>query len=192
MLPCLRLKEIGGKEQAEISGTAVFSGDRYVGVRNEEQTADDMLVSGQLHKGVLLVGEKPDKKNITLKIQAVCTNTSPQLDGKTPAMKIGIKTKCIFDEENSGNNYFAQLGIKRIEQFASASLEEHAERAVHEVQNSFGCDIFGFGRKIYEKDPKLWAELKPDWHQKFRTLQVSINAEVQISNTGFAYPKGYE
>ncbi len=192
VLPCLRLKEIGGKEQAEISGTAVFNGDKYAGVRNEEQTADDMLVAGQLHQGVLLVGEKPDKKDITLKIQAVSANTSPQLDGKTPAMKIGIKTKCIFDEENSHNNYFAQLGIKRIEQFASASLEERAERAVHEVQNSFGCDIFGFGRKIYEKDPKLWAELKPDWHQKFRTLKVSINAEVQISNTGLAYPKGYE
>jgi spore germination protein KC len=137
------------------------------------------------------VGEKPEEKNLALLVRQSSVAISPETDGGKISMKIKIKMECSFDEENSAKNYFSDLGVKRIESFANSTLRERVQQGVQQVQTEFGCDIFGFGRKIYQEKPKEWQKLKPSWRETFRTVSVKIEPDVSIVNAQFAQPKGH-
>jgi spore germination protein KC len=188
-LPCLR-KSGKKNPQVEVNGTAVFRGDQYAGFLNDDQTQNFLLLMNDLKKSVLLVGEKPEEKNIALIVRKSSVTLTPEISGGTIKMKVKMKMQCSFDEENSEKNYLLNLGAKRVEGLANSTLQERLREAVRQVQTEFGCDIFGFGRKIYQEDPKDWEKLKSSWREKFRTVSVEAEADVSIVDTEFTQPKG--
>ena len=189
-LPCLR--ESGQQNPSvEVNGTAVFRGDKYAGFLDDGQTENYLLLLNGMQNSVLLVGEKPEEKNIALLVRQSSVAISPEIDGGKISMKIKIKMECSFDEENSAKNYLSDLGVKRIESFANSTLRERVQQGVQQMQTEFGCDIFGFGRKIYQEKPKEWQKLKPSWRETFRTVSVKIEPDVSIVNAQFAQPKGH-
>lgn len=188
-LPCLR-KSGKKNPQVEVNGTAVFRGDQYAGFLNDDQTQNFLLLMNDLKKSVLLVGEKPEEKNIALIVRKSSVTLTPEISGGTIKMKVKMKMQCSFDEENSEKNYLLNLGAKRVEGLANSTLQERLREAVRQVQTEFGCDIFGFGRKIYQEDPKDWEKLKSSWREKFRTVSVEAEADASIVDTEFTQPKG--
>jgi spore germination protein KC len=136
------------------------------------------------------VGEKPEEKNIALIVRKSSVTLTPEISGGTIKMKVKMKMQCSFDEENSEKNYLLNLGAKRVEGLANSTLQERLREAVRQVQTEFGCDIFGFGRKIYQEDPKDWEKLKSSWREKFRTVSVEAEADASIVDTEFTQPKG--
>ena len=188
-MPCIHTEKKGDEESVQISGSAVFRKDRYMGKLNADDTGNCVFLTGRLQNGVLLVGEKPDDRNISLLVRSSSADIKPQLKAGKLSVQICLKTKCMFDEENGKGDQLKRLGIDGIERFASNTLQARGEEAVRKVQEQLGCDIFGFGRKIYETDPKQWEKLKADWPAHFRSLSVAVSADVNIESNGFSYPK---
>lgn len=187
-LPCLQ-KSNQKNPSVEVNGTAVFNGDKYAGFLNDDQTRYFLFMNG-VQNTTLLVGEDSSKKNIALQIIRNEVSVTPQIDGDKISMKVKVKMECGFDEENSQQNYLLQNGVKGIEGFADKTLKEDIGGEIRRVQNQIGCDIFGFGRRIYQENPNEWKKLKPTWQQKFRTLPVEVEPDVTIVNTEFTRPKG--
>lgn len=186
------LRKSGQKTpQVEVDGTAVFREDKYVGELDDELTKNFLLLMNNLQTGTLLVGQKPEEKNIALLIRNSSVEVNPEVNGGKIGMKIKMKMECSFDEENSYRNYLLDLGANRIEGFAKNTLRKQIEELVRQVQTEFGCDIFGFGRKISQENPKEWQKLKPSWREKFRTVSVDVEPDILIVNAEFAHPKGY-
>ena len=187
-LPCLQ-KSKQKNPAVEVRGTAVFRGDKYAGFLNDDQTRYYLLLNGTQNT-IMLVGEKPSKKDISLLIIRNKVSVTPQINGDNVTMKIKVKMECGFDEENSEQNTLLKLGVKGIEGFAGKNLQEDIGGLIRQEQKQLGCDIFGFGRRIYQENPNEWKRLKPTWQQKFRTLPVEVEPDVTIVNTEFTKPKG--
>lgn len=188
-LPCL--KKSGQKNPpVEVNGAAVFRGDKYVGALDLEQTKSFQLLMNGLQDNILLVGEKPEDRNIALFVRKSSASLDPEIKGEKIVMHVKIKMECSFDEENSEKNYLLDLGVNKIEDMAAVTLRERAETEVQQVQKKFGCDIFGFGRKIYQEKPNEWEKLKPSWREKFCAVSVNVEPEVAITDAEFALPKG--
>lgn len=188
-MPCIHTEKKGEEESTQISGSAVFRKDRYMGKLDADDTENCVFLTERLQNGVLLVGAKPEDRNISLLVRSSSADIKPQLKGGEPSVQIRLKTKCMFDEESGKGDQLKHLGIDGIERFASNTLQVRSEETVRKVQEQLGCDIFGFGRKIYETDPKQWEKLKADWPAHFRSLSVAVSADVNIESNGFAYPK---
>lgn len=192
-LPSIRLNTQTDKPQIEVYGTSVFNYDKYVGELDDQQTQDYLFITNHVKNGVLLTGVKPDDNQIALQIQQNATKIAPEINGADNIkMDVDIKTKTAFDEENTYHDYLLKYGIDAFEQFAQKSVEKRVASTLESVQKDFGCDIFGFGRKVYEKDPNLWREIKPKWKNYFKKIVFKVTSEMQITNTGFAYPKGHD
>lgn len=187
-LPCLR-KSGQKNPQVLVYGTAIFRGDKYAGYMDDDQTQSYLLMMG-IKDSILLVGEKPSKRDISLQIIKNEVSVTPQFSGDKVSMKVKVKMVCAFDEENSQQNTLLNLGVKKIESFAGETLREDIVGEIHQVQQQFGCDIFGFGRRIYQENPNEWKKLKQSWPQKFRTVPVEVDPDVTIVNTEFTKPKG--
>lgn len=189
-LPCLHINTQQNQEQIELDGTAVFKGDKYVGLLDEKQSQFFLFASNDVQGGVLLTGEKPDDTDISLQIQKSSTEAVPHVLGDTIRVDLKTKMKAVFDEENTQKNYLKELGVGAVEKFAEATLEKKIKDTVHDEQLKFGSDIFGFGKEIYENDPAAWKKLGPDWDRHYRNVGCEVTAQVQITNSGFAFPKG--
>ncbi len=188
-LPCLK-KSGQQYPPVEVNGAAVFRGDKYVGALDLEQTKNFQLLMNGLQNNILLVGEKPEDRNIALFVRKSSVSLDPEIKGEKIVMHIKIEMECSFDEENSEKNYLLALGVNKIEDMAAATLRENTETIVQQVQKEFACDIFGFGRRIYQEKPNEWEKLKPLWREKIRTVSVDVNPKVTIVDTEFAQPKG--
>ena len=189
----LPLLKKSGKQNnpVEVHGTAVFRGDRYVGVIDDELSQDYLLAMSSVENSVMVVGESPADRNLSLLVRKTSVSVDPEVSGGKISMKIKVKMQCSFDEENSQQNYLLDLGVNKIEDFADASVKAHIGRVVKQVQTQFASDIFGFGRRIYQEKPNEWKKLKASWPQKFRSLSVDVEPDVTIINAEFAHPKGY-
>lgn len=190
LLPCLRIGAAGGTPRVELSGSAVFRGDRCAGFLTEDETAADLLVISAVSDGLLLTGEPGGAKNLSLVIQKSGPSLKPLLSGAQPAMSVALTAECVFDEENTPRNLLAERGADYVEKLAEDTLRSQSAAEIARVQRVFGCDIYGFGRKISQTDPALWAALKPRWSSVFRSMKVTVTAKVHINNSGFAFPKG--
>lgn len=45
-------------------------------------------------------------------------------------------------------------------------------------------DAIGLGNKIYQKNPTLWKEWKPQWDDRFANTQFDISVDVKVINSG--------
>ena len=189
-LPCLARIQLSSVPQITIADAAVFVGDRCVGIRSEAQTRIDMYLTHSFENGLLLVGVDHTQRNIALQIQQSKAQTKVVKGGPVPGIRVSVGMDCFFSEENTSNNYLAELGVQKFEERADDFLVWKAETAIKEMQQSYAADIYGFGRSIYEEDPALWKKLKPNWRETFRTLKVEVAVEAHVNNTGYTYPKG--
>lgn len=187
-LPCLQ-KTKQKNPLVEVKGTAVFRGDKYAGFLNDDQTRYYLLMTGAQNT-IMLVGENPSKEDIALQIIRNKVSITPQITGDKVSIMVKVKMECAFDEENSPQNILLNLGVKKVEGFAGKTLQENIGGQIRQEQKQLGCDIFGFGRRIYQENPKEWKKLKPTWQQKFRTVSVEVEPDVTIVNTEFLRPKG--
>lgn len=189
-LPCLHFNMEQNQKQIELDGTAVFRGDKYTGLLNEEQSQFFLFASNNIQGGMLLTGEKPDDTDICLHIQKSSTDVSSNILGNNIQMDLKTKVKATFDEENTSKNYLKEYGVGTIEKFAEATLEKKIKETIQTEQSEFGSDIFGFGKEIHEKNPTAWKNLGQDWNRYYRNVNCKVTAQVQITNSGFAFPKG--
>jgi spore germination protein KC len=188
-LPCVVRMKIENVEQIGINGSAVFIGDRCVGLRTEAQTRGDMYLTHTFQSGLLLVGVDHNQRNISLEIKHSQAETKVVKTGLIPEMQVAVKLDCMFSEECTEKNYLSKLGIRAFEERANDFLAWRGQAVLKEMQESYASDIYGFGRRVYETDPALWQKLKPNWHNTFRKLKVWVSVKVHVNNAGIAYPK---
>lgn len=187
----------GGKEDESkkkthnIAGSAVFRDDRLVGYLNQEQTRY-MLYATDGIKGGLLNLPLDDRNQDTMITYEVFKNTTKtsvkKQDDGSFAIELQIKSEVALGEEGPG--VFGQLqpfSYEQLQDAASASLESRVAELIKMVQQDYGADVFCFGRKIAQRYPKEWKEIEQDWHELFKTLPVTVSAEVNIRNTGHAH-----
>jgi spore germination protein KC len=52
------------------------------------------------------------------------------------------------------------------------------------VQSEFGTDVFGFGLYIYKHKHKMWNDVKENWNDYFKEIEVDVNSSIKIRQSG--------
>lgn len=73
--------------------------------------------------------------------------------------------------------------LPRLEDALAARIKDRMEGMLH-LARELGADVFGFGALIRRNHPKLWRELRDDWHGYFSRLPVQIHVDVRVQRTG--------
>ncbi len=69
--------------------------------------------------------------------------------------------------------------VERVEQALARSLKQTMEGMQAER-----ADVLGAGNYVYAHQPRLWAEIKKDWDDRFAEADVQIDVDVSMTNTG--------
>lgn len=186
-LPAIGIAFNDGKSTSELSGTAVFKKDKLIGFLDGEQTKYYLFVRDKIKGGILVVKmpEEGSSKGIALEIFKNKTKVKPIYSNGKFIIKVDIKTEVTIGEEDTSIDYISEKGRDKLKAYAEKSLEKHVEDVIKKVQHDFDSDVFGFGKIVKSEMPSLWKEIKNDWNDIFKELEVEVNAKIQIRNSGF-------
>ncbi|MCC5910306.1 MAG: hypothetical protein JJT76_07710, partial [Clostridiaceae bacterium] len=81
-------------------------------------------------------------------------------------------------------NAFDREFIKDVERKVKEKLEREIKDTVEYVQEEYGADIFHFNLAMMRYEPKVWEEIEEEWHDIFPTVNVDINADIDIRLVG--------
>ncbi len=175
-----------GKPAVEANGMAVFKGEKMLGYLTPDESKYFLFCINGVHGGVLTVSSGGQgKKDVSLEVLKSATKTSYSYTQGKVKMTIQTETEVSLDEMKSDTDLLDEKEISKIEKNTEDMLKNQILNVIKKVQNEYDSDIFEFGNLIYKKDPKLWAQLEPQWDDLFRTLQVEVTPKVNIMNTSF-------
>lgn len=185
-LPAIDITLNDEKKTATLSGLAVFKKDKLIGFLNEEDTKYFLFLKNKIKGGLLVIPMNDEKSNdkVTLEIFKNKTKIKPIYTKEKLLMKVDINTEFSIKEEDTNINYMSKENRSILKKETEVYLQKNIEKVIKKVQEDFDSDIFGFGRIVMIDMPSLWKNIEKDWNKIFKTLEVEINAKVNIKDGG--------
>ena len=175
----------GENQTPEITGTAVFKGDKLVGKLNETEGRGLLWVLGEVKSGIIEVKD-PQGSLVALEIIRASGKLTPELrDGKV-IMKIKITEEGNIAEYAGSGNLTDAAMIAYLEQEKTNAIRGEI-LAAFEKARELDADIFGFGDAIYQKYPEQWKSMKNNWDTVFQEIELQISIEAKLRLMGRAY-----
>lgn len=173
-----------GKSIPQVSGSALFKGDKMVGWLDDIETRAMLWVRNEVHGGLIMTEEvgKEDTK-VVMEVFNSKTKVKPVYERQKLKMKIDVSLDVGIGELSTTKNYFTEEGIKLLEKATEAVVEKQIDATIRKVQQDYNTDVFGFAQTIKREMPDLWKSIKGDWDHIFPNLDTEINIKVKITGT---------
>jgi spore germination protein KC len=160
-----------------INGTAVFKGGKLVGSLNKSEGRGLAWVLGKVKSGIVEV-RTPEGNLVSLEIVRSQGKFSPEVSDGNVKIKVSIREICNIGEQQGPEQLSDLSEVAYLEQQSEDIIRCEVTEAVRKAQE-LDADIFGFGESVYQKYPKQWADMKGNWDELFRKVEV----EVQVDST---------
>lgn len=184
VLPAIRCVKNNDKTVAESNGIALFKGDKLIGYNSPQDTMLYLIMVNESNGGALSLPYKSAENLISLEILKEKTRVDAVILADTLQVLVDIKINVNIQELKS------QVGITQLqernelEEAIARALEERIAAYFDHIQKDVGVDIFGFGNKIYQKNPELWRSIEGDWDTWFQNASLDVKAQAKIQKAG--------
>lgn len=185
VLPAVEVDIVDGKLTNVLSGGAVFNKDKLVGFLNDEDILPYLFIKNEVKGGLINVKvEELPRDTAILEIFNSKTKLNPIYNENDISFDIDIYTEVNIGELNTEIDYISEPGRDILKKLTENKLKNEIEAVIDKMQKQFGLDIFGFGNVIRQRDPKLWKTIEKDWDSIFKDLDVNVNCDIHIINSG--------
>ena len=173
--------EVYNNSNSEVSGGAVFKGDKMVG----EMGLIDAQIYNMLTENVSrnYISFKTDKSDRLVTVLLDKEDRAKiSYNKSTHTSKISLKLGAEF--VSLPDDYIAEKDIEDFEALAEKGVKGEIERFIKKTQNVYDSDIVGFG--LFAKSKFLTREEfeKYDWEEKYRTMDLDVDIELNVRRTG--------
>ncbi|MEN6327180.1 MAG: Ger(x)C family spore germination protein [Syntrophomonas sp.] len=179
-------RQLGSQPQSKsfsIAGSAVFKGDQMVGLLNEKENQGLLFLTNQIKGGAVPIAIASSEKNASIRFKGSQTRIKPIFSQDGIILNVNIKADGDLLEEDDDIFRISKEDFKQAEKATSREIERRCRLALAKSQE-LNSDIFGFGDKIHRSDPQQWKQIKDQWNDIYPTVQVNINAEFKLKQTG--------
>lgn len=182
VLPMIEKKEINGRQELRLDGSAVLKNEKMIGELDRQETRGYLWIMGQVKSGIINANVKGAR--VSTEIYRSTGKVTPVLqpDG-TFQMKVEIFEEGNMDEQTSSYNVATTKGLTQLEEALKQTIQQEITAALDKAQR-MDADIFGFGSAIYRHYPKEWDKIKPYWNEIFKTLKVTVDVRVRVRGVG--------
>jgi len=184
--PAIQIEKVMDKIIPIITGTAIFKGDKLVGFIDGEETKYFLFIVDEVKGGVLTYEESEKREDgiIALEIFDNKTRIKPVVSGNDVEIDIKLKTVAAINEISLIDvNFVNREEWRKLEAKIGKMLENNIKETIEKMQQQYSSDIFGFGKKVYEDNQKVWNSIGDRWDEVFQNLKVNIKADVSIKNS---------
>lgn len=163
-------------------GGAVFSDWKLKGFLSSEETQAANWITGK--SKVTVVGKTKDG-SYTYVTDKKDLEIIPVINKGNIAFKVHLKTNGnLIEEKGKHLDLSKPENIKRAEALFSSEITHQINSAISKSQDFFKVDYLGFGKKLYQKDPKTFKSV--NWNKEFPTIPINVIVEAKIDRFGLA------
>ncbi len=180
--PMIDVTEEDGKKQFLISGLAIFKGDRLVGELSPEEGRGYQWVTGKVKYSKL--GFELNGELMEIIIVSSKSKTTPVIkDDGSVVIRVKITAEGTLDSQTGSTDFSKPENAALLKKEAERTIVQEIENTINKTRG-MGADIFGFGESVYQKYPREWKTLKPQWDEIYRNIEVVIEVTAKVSGTG--------
>lgn len=184
VLPAFHVVKNNGDKVAEIDGIAIFHHDRLVEFLPPEETHYYLMVIDEQVGGVVSFPYAQGHPEI-VSAEIYSCKSRPKTVYAEGSLSISIAVEVQLGiVESPTTESPSEKNIEQMQFQAEKHLESRIMDVLRHVQQNPGCDIFGFGNKIYENQYPLWQEIGEDWETLYQDAKFKLDVRVNIINTG--------
>lgn len=176
--------EMQDKKTVQLTGTALFKGERLVGFLDLEDTQSLSFILDDVKGGVLMINLGSEDEKVAMEILKSKTKVKPSYNNGRISMEVKIETSLALNEIDSTHELSSERDWDELAKKVQEQLKNQLETFIKKVQMEYGTDSFGFGNKVYKKLPQVWREIEGQWDDLFKDLEVTVTPEVKIHHAG--------
>ena len=187
-LPTVGIVLNENEKTSELSGTAIFKRDKFVGLLNEEDTKYFLFVKNQVNGAYIPIYNKSrdSSKDATVQVISNKTKVTPVYTNGKLKIIINVNTKIRITELEVSENFMSEKGLDLIKKEIQETIKTNINNVINKVKDEFDSDIFGFGRTIKREMPSVWNNIASDWKDIFKNVPVNVNVKIDILGSGLA------
>ena len=162
-----------GQLKTSISGTAVFSGDKMVGILSGQHTMLVMMAAGTFRQGRYRLPWKDDRE-LSITLYALKT-PKVALKGETATYSITLEADVEMPE------IIKDATSEEMASYIEEALQEDMERVYLAVRNA-GADVFGLGKEAVKQFSSNEAWEAYDFKTVYRTIEAVFHIKIKLSH----------
>ncbi len=185
VMPIIRLEKVHGqheKDDACISGGAVFRKDRMIGELDETETRGLLWAKNGVQSGVIAISLQGESASIEV-LRSETKRKIHQAEDGHIVVKLSVHLEGTLDNVTTDVNVTDMKIYDTIRQKASKNVEDEIEQSINKAKE-LNADIYGLGEYLERHYPTLWKKLEDHWLEEFPKVEFQISVDSSIGNTG--------
>lgn len=183
-LPVIECVMNEDKRVVQSNGVATFHKGKLTGFIPADSTKYFLFIIDQVKGGAISLPFNDGDQSISMSIKSCHSKTKVDyIDGQV-IVDVVVKSDVSLTEIKSQFKVIDMEDRKQAEQVISEYLEINIADFFKKTQIEYGTDIYGLGRRLYEKDPSTWESIEDDWDELFRNAQIKVKVDVDIIAAG--------
>lgn len=175
-------QEFGSIPQVELSGTAIFEGDKMVGKLSTRESRGFLWFTETIDDAIIPVHCPDEEGPVSIELR----DNSFQLTPKYSKGKVSFEAKILsvahLVELGCPTNLEHSEIMKKLEVQVEDYLKEDVEMMLQKLQKEYKVDAIRLGRMFQAKYPQHWNRIKDDWTEMFPDVEVKVTVSVDINN----------
>ncbi len=174
------LKNTDPKTDYKLTGLAVFKENKILTTLKEKESILYNIITNNINNTILKYECEKDKY-ITNKISEISTST--EIEPKTNKLKLKIKGTATISEVHCNYDLTNPKTIKEIEKNINKQITKDTTNIIKKFQN-LNTDIFGFKDIYYKNNYKEFQNIKNNYDETFKNMQLEIKSNIKIIAKG--------
>jgi spore germination protein KC len=178
-----------GGTKKELFGTAVFDGDKMVGILHQNETRFYLMGIGEFRRGFFTL-EDPNKPGYVIVVEAQLAR-EPEVKARFEDGRPVIDLKITIDADiisiQSRKHYERLENIEGLEKVLEDYFNRGLAKTIDKTQTQWNADIFHFGKKVAGNFRTIQELNDYNWIAHYQDAKVNSQVKVSLRRSGFIY-----
>jgi spore germination protein KC len=177
------VENIAIENYLQYTSVGVFQEDKLVGFLSVPEAAGYKYLTNKVTSTVIEMPCNKKQKDVT---ELVHTETivKAKVSNHKPSIQVKVNAEANVAELQCQADLLNLDVIRTLEKKTERAIKFDIDKALQKMQKQYHVDIFDFGEKIHQSNPKEWKKIEKNWPEIFSTLPVKVDVKVEIRNFG--------
>jgi spore germination protein KC len=175
----------GNNKTFNVTGLALFNKDHLTAWYNHDQTLGWAILDSRVKESFRVTNECVNQKgNMGFLIKNLKSSVKPKVNQGEITYQVNVSATAVLQEITCKLDVSDPNNVNQITEQVEKSIKQDIETAVDQAKK-LEIDVFGFGKMLFDKEPKIWKEnYEKGWGEKFTKVNVNTKVTIQMESVG--------
>ncbi|TDF88595.1 Ger(x)C family spore germination protein [Paenibacillus piri] len=189
LVPTIQIenKKLSIDEETPIAGISGFSvlnkQLKIAGVLNNTEGAGAVWMAGKgTYQGTTVLW-KDGKSTLSFRFTNLRRQIHSETQNNPGQVLLTVKAQAYLLENTTSLDMSEVDHMIAVKQYVNEEIQRELQVTMDKVRR-WGSDIFGIGESLHRKHPYWWKSQKDDWDKKFKKIDVTVKADIELMSIG--------